>query len=241
MVGLLGALLWGCPVQVPPHRPLPVEELARTSALAGVAVVERLVTFRDPENQAIYTDAHLFIEDLWKGGPASEIRLRQYGGRLGDRAAALPDWGYTLQKGERIAFFAVPFRGGSYTLKGSRQGLYRISGAPTPVAERDLYAGRSGFEEPVALEALKRRVLAALGGEAPTPSVPEVPPPAPSPIPGGSTPPVAPFGDEEPARGSSRAVREPYAFPRWILLVLAAAGLSAVVLTLRTSRPGGGA
>lgn len=237
-VGVLTAAVVAvsAPLQVPRHRPIPVPELATTSALAGVAVVDRVSTLRDPENQFIYTDAHLRFEELWKGQAAPEIRLRQYGGRLEDRAAGIPGWGYALKPGERVVVFVVPFRDGTFTLKGSRQGLYRISDSRPPTAVRDLYVGHPGRERTLTLEELKRDVYAALGrgvdapshatgagnavapGEKPAEDRAEAP----------SGEPAQAAGAAEP-RGRDRTVR-------WTMLALVLAGLAAVALTMRMSR-----
>ena len=236
-VGVLtAAVVAACAsLQVPRHRPIPVPELATTSVLAGVAVVDRVSTLRDPENQFIYTDAHLRFEELWKGQASTEIRLRQYGGRLEDRAAGIPGWGYTLKPGERVVVFAVPFRDGTFTLKGSRQGLYRISDSRPPTAVRDLYVGHPGRERTLTLEELKRDVYAALGRDVHAPSHGTGPGNA---APPGGKPPED-RAEAPPADPVAGGAAEPGSRDRtahWTMLALVLAGLAAVALTMRMSR-----
>lgn len=207
--------------QTPRYRPLPVEEIAATAVVAGVAVVERVSVRKDPSVNAVYTDATLRFEDVWKGEPPPAFVLTRYGGVYGNEKAFSPGWDYDVKPGERIVVFATPFRDGTWTLKGSRQGLFRVEGSP-PRARRDLGGIPGDGPEPPTLADLKRRVFAALGREAPV--EPAAPPPAAAP--GGTKAPDAEAAPRAPeGHAPARAAREPLGGNRWILVLIVIVGL----------------
>ena len=216
----------------PQVRPLPVEEMAREAAVAGVATVQSSRSRHDPRTGFIYTDHSLRFEEIWKGSPGSPFLLTQAGGQVGDLRAAIAGHHFTFRPGERIVIFATLSHLGHYTLIGIRQGLYRIEEEqPTPRVRRDTEA-RSAMT----LAELREAVARALGkplDNAPEPAAPMSPRPSgPPDSPATETAPASPAPAAEPRTHPSSSTSNSWTPALAAATVLLAAG-AALVLGFR--------
>lgn len=172
--GVLIALLLP-PQGIPPHRPIAPEELARTSAVVGVASVLRSETRRDADSGGIFTDYRVTFHEVWKGVPGADFVLTQYGGTIDGRSAAIPGWTYALRPGEKFVLFAAPFKG-RHTVVGMRQGLFRIPPAdPSRVVKDTETALPERHRTVTSFDELKRAVYVSTGRTPPGPSTAPAP------------------------------------------------------------------
>lgn len=174
-----------------PQRPLPLEEMAATSPIAGVAEVVGLDVRRDPETGGIYTDARLRFLETWSASCPAELVLTQLGGELDGHRSAIAGWNWTLAPGETVVLFAKPWKGPYAVVTGRRLGLGHVDaqGRVTWDQERGSEAPRPSLEEvrTITGKALGRTLAAPK--TSPVPASPSeaakegvaVPPAAPSP------------------------------------------------------------
>ncbi len=200
---------------MPQDRRLPLEELAASSPVAGVAEVVRIDVRRDPDTGAIYTDAHLRIREAWSAACPAAAVLTQVGGELDGHRSALPGGNWTLAAGESIVLFAKPWKGPYVAVTGRRQGLGRIDarGRVTWDLDRDVDAPRPSLDE------IRTQVGKALGRSLVVP-----PATAPAATEGVEIPPV-------PPRPSKRELEGRGGLP--FFLVAALLALAALALRLR--------
>ena len=173
---------------------LPVEELARESSLVVRARITGQSVHWTANHEGIYTEIEAVVlgplKDRTAGGPASSgsrLRIIQAGGVIDGVSL---DWTGrpTFRNGEDLVLFLAPYdpedpRGGRLLVVGGKQGRMRVIEDPrgkapimvernlagildAPFIEGDEPEGPAPRRDLMRLEELRRRVLAAEGGEA---------------------------------------------------------------------------
>jgi len=157
-------------------RPLPVEEMAQSAQVIGVATVRSAQTRKDVATGLICTDFTLAFAEVWKGSPSDPFILVKAGGTLGGQTSAIVGREYKLEVGESLVLFATRSLKETYAVIGLRQGLYRMGEGADPLLFRvSDYPGGPGPGSNLRLGSLREQVFGILSrprgpapGETPT-------------------------------------------------------------------------
>ena len=101
------------------------EELVEKSGAVVTGRVVEVSSFWNSEGTAILTEAVIEVEEAVLGDTPSHVRVRTFGGQVGDYkivALGFP----TFEKSERLLLFLEPEQDGFHKVLGYRQGEFRI-------------------------------------------------------------------------------------------------------------------
>jgi hypothetical protein len=139
---------------------IPVEEMARSAQVIGVASVRSAQTRKDESTGLICTDFTLTFSEIWKGSPPDPFVLVKAGGTLGGQASAIVGREYKLDVGDSLVLFATRSQKDTYAVIGLRQGLYRMGDRSDPMLFRvSDYPGGPGASSNLRLGALREQVF----------------------------------------------------------------------------------
>lgn len=195
---------------------IPVEEMARSAEVIGVAQVRSAQPRKDSTTGLIYTDFSLAFSEIWKGSPAQPFVMVKAGGTLEGRTSAILGREYKLEVGQSVVVFATRSQRDAYAVMGLRQGLYRMGGGPDPLLFRvSEFPDGPGASSDLRLGKLRDQVFRILGrpvgsadGSAPG-TAPEEP--REGKVPGGAAGPVAPTPAANPPSAEAPPSQRPVA------------------------------
>ena len=145
------------------------EELVEKADTVVAGRVVEVNSFWNRENTAIVTEATIEVEDSILGNAPSHVRVRTFGGQVGEYKIVAHGFP-TFQQGEKLLLFLEPKQGGFHKVLGYQQGEFRIradrSGrevaVPTWSADSARILKKDGTEalapRAVALEEFKRQI-----------------------------------------------------------------------------------
>lgn len=101
------------------------EELVEKSGAVVAGRVVEVSSYWNREGTAIYTEAVIEVQDSILGKAASHIRVRTFGGEVGDTRLVAPGFP-TFGRGEKLLLFLEPQKDGFHRVLGYQQGQFRI-------------------------------------------------------------------------------------------------------------------
>ncbi len=169
-------LLGAAPAAASIARALSVEELAERADAVVLGTVTGQAAHWTRDHKQIFTWVAVHVEARWvdQVGAPDTLTVLRPGGELDGLGQDIPGEP-RFQVGERVVLF-LQRRNHVYRVLGLSQGLFRVEGAtavqelgnlalarPGPTGQLAIGEQGEGGAPPLALEALRRRVLAARG------------------------------------------------------------------------------
>jgi hypothetical protein len=106
------------------------EELVEKAAAVVTGRVVEVSSFWNRQGTAILTEAVIEVDDAVLGNVASHVRVRTFGGEVGDTkivAVGFP----TFERNQKLLLFLEPEKDGFHKVLGYQQGQFRIRTDPS--------------------------------------------------------------------------------------------------------------
>ncbi|HKI06436.1 MAG TPA: hypothetical protein VKK31_30935 [Thermoanaerobaculia bacterium] len=106
------------------------EELVEKSGAVVAGRVVEVSSYWNREGTAIFTEAVIEVQDSLLGKAPGHVRVRTFGGEVGDVKLVAPGFP-TFARGEKLLLFLEPKKDGFHRVLGYQQGQFRIRPDPS--------------------------------------------------------------------------------------------------------------